>query len=240
MSAPPPIKVEAVALSVSPEFPKDGDTVTVTFTIKNTGAGTVAKVPWAIHNATGNQQLASGSLQNLTPGQSVQLPPATWTAKPGNQMLQGYVDPTGKELANTAPVARQILERNLYVPKQGERVLSVTFGGTGVGYVESTEGQHSQTSSSTSGARGTTVSGPTISCGVQGFDGSRTNDQGNGRRCQATIRGHVKLEAHAKAGFTFTGWGGACASAGTAATCDVTVNTTTGVAATFQSQSQPQ
>ena len=125
----PPVKVEITNFSISPAQPTAGDSVTVTLTIKNTGTGAVAKVPWSIHRATGNQTLASTpDITGLQPGQSV-TKTATWQAQAGQQVLQGYVDPTGKALKNTAPVTSQIRELTLNVPwpvKVEAKALTIT------------------------------------------------------------------------------------------------------------------
>ena len=49
----------------------------------------------------------------------------------------------------------------------------------------------------------------------------------------------VTLTAVARRGYTFSGWGGACASAGTTATCTLTVDSDTEITATFGAASPP-
>jgi hypothetical protein len=113
------IRVEAHGLTLTPAQPVAGDVVTVKFTVKNVGGGTVAKVPWSIHDYTSNQTLAQGDKTNVAAGASFEVT-AQWTAKVGAQKLQGYVDPTGGVLQNTAPVAMQIKELNLTVAGVGD------------------------------------------------------------------------------------------------------------------------
>jgi len=110
----PPIKMEAQSLTVTPAQPQAGQQVTVKFTVKNTGTGTVAKVPWSIHLATDNQTLGQGEKMNLGPGESFEVT-AQWTPSAGQKLLQGYVDPTGQALKNTAPVSAQIKELSVTV-----------------------------------------------------------------------------------------------------------------------------
>ena len=110
----PAVKIEALNLTVTPAQPKAGDAVTVKFTVKNTGAGTVAKVPWSIHLYTGNRTLGQGEQLNVAAGATFEVT-APWTPTAGAQRLQGYVDPSGKTLKNTAPVAAQVKELTLNV-----------------------------------------------------------------------------------------------------------------------------
>ena len=110
----PASKIEAQNLTVTPAQPKAGDPVTVKFTVKNTGPGTVAKVPWSIHLYTGNRTLGQGEQLNVAAGATFEVT-APWTPAAGSQRLQGYVDPNGKTLKNTATVAAQVKELTLNV-----------------------------------------------------------------------------------------------------------------------------
>jgi hypothetical protein len=113
--AAPAIKVEAQSLTVTPSAPQAGQQVTVKFVFKNTGTGTVAKVPWSIHLYTSNQTLKTDNKTNLEPGATYEAS-ATWTpGSAGTYKVQGYIDPTGKELKNTAPVSAQIKELDVNV-----------------------------------------------------------------------------------------------------------------------------
>lgn len=119
----PPIKVEAVSLSASPSLPRSGQATTVRFTIRNTGAAAVARVPWAIHHYTGNKTLRQGEKTNLAPGESFEAT-ANWLPSAGTQVLQGYVDPTGKTFRNTAPPSAQVKSLNVNVlPSEAEIAL---------------------------------------------------------------------------------------------------------------------
>ena len=116
-AGPPPIKIEITDFSFSTDDPDVNAPVIIRLRMKNTGAGTVARVPWSIHYYTGNQTLAqSPDAGPIEPGQTV-TKTATWTTKAGTHRFQGYVDPTGRELKNTAPVASQIKERDLNVAR---------------------------------------------------------------------------------------------------------------------------
>jgi hypothetical protein len=126
----PPVKLEVTGLSIIPAQPEPGQPVTVKLTIKNAGAGSVVKVPWSIHYATGNQTLASGEQQNVTAGSSFEAT-VTWTAKAGAQKLQGYVDPKGT-LKNTAPSASQVTDLNITVP-QVPAAHSLSWAAQGLG-----------------------------------------------------------------------------------------------------------
>jgi hypothetical protein len=91
--------------------------VTITFTVKNTGAGAVARVPWAINLITGanqGQTLAQGEQTSVGPGATFTVT-AQWTATAGQRVVQGYVDPSGTTFKNTAPVSAQIKELTLSV-----------------------------------------------------------------------------------------------------------------------------
>ncbi len=119
----PPIKVEAVALSASPSLPRSGQATTVKLTIRNTGTGVVARIPWAIHHYTGNKTLKQGEKTNLAPGESFEAT-ANWIPSAGTQVLQGYVDPTGKTFKNTAPPSAQVKTLNVNVlPSEAEIAL---------------------------------------------------------------------------------------------------------------------
>jgi len=110
----PAVKIEALNLTVTPAQPKAGDPVTVKFTVRNAGPGAAAKVPWSIHLYTGNRTLAQGEQLNVAAGATFEVT-APWTPTAGNQRLQGYVDPTGKTLKNTAPPTAQVKELTVAV-----------------------------------------------------------------------------------------------------------------------------
>lgn len=109
-----PVRLEGQSLTITPVNPRAGDQVTVRFIVKNTGTGTVPKVPWAIHLASGNQTLKQGEHSNLAPGETFEGQ-VGWTAVEGEQLLQGYIDSTGKALKNTAPISAKILRLTIAV-----------------------------------------------------------------------------------------------------------------------------
>lgn len=96
-----PTVVEAQSLTISPVNPKPGDQVTAKFTIKNSGIGTVANVPWFI-NVYGPQSPveARGEHASLRPGGSFNVT-ATWTATVGLTSVEAYV---GRALNSSAAV----------------------------------------------------------------------------------------------------------------------------------------
>jgi hypothetical protein len=94
--------------------------------------------------------------------------------------------------------------------------LTVTLAGTGRGVV-----QVLLLSTSPSG-------GGTIACGL--YDISQTYGDCGGRYYGGTL---LELDAAPNRGSTFTGWGGACAGAGTSARCRVTIQQAMDVMATF-------
>ena len=112
-----PIKVEVEALSMQPPAPALYAAVTIYVGIRNTGAGTVAKVPWAIRLATDRRNLAEGDLTNVRPGE-YRVVEARWTATGGTHLFQAYVDPTGTQLKNTAAVASQVKELSVTVLRE--------------------------------------------------------------------------------------------------------------------------
>ncbi len=109
-TAPLSASVEIVAMSATPAAPKQGEMVTIKLSMRNSGQTVVAQVPWAIHWNTANQTLAHGVEPNVVPGAVFEVT-ASWRAVPGQQLVAGYVDPTGKTFNNAAPVALRI--RNL-------------------------------------------------------------------------------------------------------------------------------
>ena len=106
-AAPAPASVEIVALSATPAQPKQGDVVTIKLSIRNSGQSAVAQVPWSIHWNTANQTLAQGVQPNVALGAVFEVT-ASWRAVPGEQLIQGYVDASGKTFNNAAPVAKRI------------------------------------------------------------------------------------------------------------------------------------
>lgn len=123
---PPPANVEITAFSVSPVPIRSGQPTTAKLTIRNAGTGTVARVPWAIHLYTGNQTLGQGEQANVAPGASFDVT-ANWIPAPGNQILQGYVDPQGVALRNTAPVGAHIRQLSVNVILSADAAIQQLF-----------------------------------------------------------------------------------------------------------------
>jgi hypothetical protein len=89
-----PDRVAVTGFSVNPPQPRQGQTVTVTLTIKNVCNGPLASVPWTIEVGTGtglNQVLNSGVQQNVLAGASFSVT-ANWTAVPGQRGFLGTAD----------------------------------------------------------------------------------------------------------------------------------------------------
>ncbi len=90
-----PDRVAVTALSINPQQPRQGQTVTVSLTIRNVCNGPLANVPWRIEVGTGagpNQVLGSGVQQYVPSGTSFTVT-ANWTATPGQRGLLGTADP---------------------------------------------------------------------------------------------------------------------------------------------------
>jgi len=123
--AAPPIKLEVTGLTIEPANPKAGDRVTVKLTIKNTGTGTVANVPWSIE--ADNQRVGEGTEGSVTAGSSF-TKTAQWTATAGKHQFSGDVD-LQKTLKNTAPPAARIkgLEVTVAAPKLATQLLDNRF-----------------------------------------------------------------------------------------------------------------
>jgi hypothetical protein len=109
-----PVKVEITTFTQL----HDGDTVNFTATVVNTGSATVARVPWAIRDVKGNQNLAEGTQENLRPGGTFDMT-ARWTkvkvTKTESFFFEAYVDPTGKVLKNTALIEKQIKKATVVI-----------------------------------------------------------------------------------------------------------------------------
>jgi sugar lactone lactonase YvrE len=90
---------------------------------------------------------------------------------------------------------------------------------------------------------GTFVQNFALNVAVTGTGGNVSSTDGNlacsstGGVCSYTYNSgtSVTLNANASGGYAFMGWGGACASAGTATTCTVQINAATAVTALFTS-----
>ncbi len=104
----------------------------------------------------------------------------------------------------------------------GPAIQSVSLSGDGVNPVQSL----TLTGSGT--GNGSVMSSPTgINCNILGGVASGS--------CSTGVPGGtgISLEEIPTAGYTFAGWGGACASSGTSQFCNLTVNATTNVTVSF-------
>jgi hypothetical protein len=207
----PKIVISPWNLAADNVWPESDTRVTLTFQIKNHGQGRVENIPWAIHDASINRTLKTGTQGALAPGETVTISTVWQPGSGGPHLLQAYVDPSGTALKNTA--TQTVVTLNFIVPAPGRHLLRVGLSGWGRGQ----------------------VMGIGIDCSNTG-----TAPLGSGfGACHVEVAhgATVSLIARSAAPNRFVGWSNACRSTRQEADgrqlCEVQVNKATAVTAGF-------
>jgi hypothetical protein len=205
----PKIVISPWNLAADDYWPEADTRVALTFQIKNHGQGRVENIPWAIHDASTNRTLRTGTQGALATGETVMMSTVWQPGSGGPHMLQAYVDPSGTALKNTA--TQTVVTLNFIVPTPGYHILRVNLAGTGLGRI----GGH----------------GGAINC-----DNSGSRPPAGSGVCYAEV-GHgttVQLLAYPYSPYIFAGWSTNCRVVRQNAiegVCEVQVNSATPVSA---------
>ena len=193
-------------------WPESDTRVTLRFQIKNLGQGRVENIPWAIHDASVNRTIKTGTQGALAPGESVTLSTVWQPNSGGPHLLQAYVDPSGTALRNTA--TQTVVTLNLIVPAPGRHFLRIGLAGMGRGRVLGNEVPLDCDNSANRPASGTGT------CYVEVAPGTTVN-----------------LQAYPDTRNDFSGWTNNCRTTRNDANgrqiCEVQVNAATVVSAGF-------
>ena len=214
----PKIVISPLNFAADNNWPEADTRVTLSFHIKNNGQGRVENIPWAIHDASTNKTLKTGTQAALAPGEIVYISTVWQPGSSGPHLLQAYVDPSGTALKNAA--TQTVLTLNFIVPSPGTHFLRVAFAG--VGRPLARIWGH----------------GGAINCDSSGAASQGSNYYGT---CYAEVfhGTTVQLQASPYSPWVFRGWSTNCRATRESLVegiCEVQVNAATSVSATIGPQ----